>query len=102
MQQNKADKFNLTNFMKYKYIIFIDKVKKTIETKIRLKGHRNQNWPTLLTVAEDPGRPQGVLGVTLLHAYRTVKQVALRPLTVHLPQEVRTAARGRLLVRHPA
>lgn len=43
MQQNKADKFNLTNFMKYKYIIFIDKVKKTIETKIRLKGHRNQN-----------------------------------------------------------
>lgn len=37
MQQNKADKFNLTNFMKYKYIIFIDKVKKTIETKIRLK-----------------------------------------------------------------
>lgn len=28
MQQNKADKFNSTNFMKYKYIIFIDKVKK--------------------------------------------------------------------------
>lgn len=33
MQQNKADKFNLTNFMKYKYIIFIDKI----------KNHRNKD-----------------------------------------------------------